>query len=151
MGHPWFAKTIPRHQSSYSQMMIGVSNHQSIVFRSHYHSQKVCQYPWSMASTAPKINIEPENNDLEDDFPLPGARILRFQPLIFQVFSWDFGTNQSINQLQSLSTLRLFNRDNFAMTGTASAIALVAYFSMNVLFTGVQVGMCFCTDWKKAV
>eukprot|EP00434_Breviolum_minutum_P006873 symbB.v1.2.006065.t1/scaffold352.1/size221597/7 len=33
----------------------------------------------------------------------------------------------------------LFNRDNFAMTGTASAIALVAYFSMNVLFTGVQV------------
>ena len=29
------------------------------------------------------------------------------------------------------------------MTGTASAIALVAYFSMNVLFTGVQVGMCF--------
>jgi len=82
-------------------------------------------------------------------FLFQGARILRFQPLIFQVFSWDFGTNQSINQLH-IVTLRLFNRDNFAMTGTASAIALVAYFSMNVLFTGVQVGMCFWC-WKKVV
>ena len=34
---------------------------------------------------------------------------------------------------------RLFNRDNFVMTGRASAIAFLAYFSMNVAFTGVPV------------
>ena len=80
-----------------------------------------------------------------------GARILRFQPLIFQVFFFgDFGNNQSINQLHIVK-LRLFNRDNFAMTGTASAIALAAYFSMNVLFTGVQVGMCFLVLKIKVV
>ncbi len=28
-------------------------------------------YPW--LSTPPKINIEPENDGLEDDFPFPGV------------------------------------------------------------------------------
>ena len=64
-------------------------------------------------------------------------------------FFLDFGTNQLTNRLH-IVTLRLFNRDNFAMTGTASAIALVAYFSMNVLFTGVQVGMCFLVAGKRS-
>ena len=27
----------------------------------------------NIVSTPPKINIEPENDDLEDDFPLPGV------------------------------------------------------------------------------
>ena len=31
------------------------------------------QNPWEVNQfTPPKINIEPENDDLEDDFPLPG-------------------------------------------------------------------------------
>lgn len=33
----------------------------------------------------------------------------------------------------------LFNRDNFVMTGRASAIAFLTYFTMNVAFTGVPV------------
>ena len=33
--------------------------------------------------TPPKFNIEPENDGLEDDFPFPGVKTLRFQPLIF--------------------------------------------------------------------
>ena len=32
--------------------------------------------------------------------------------------------------------MRLFNRDNFVMTGRASAIAFLTYFTMNVAFTG---------------
>ena len=35
--------------------------------------------------------------------------------------------------------MRLFNRDNFVMTGRASAIAFLTYFTMNVAFTGVPV------------
>ena len=42
-------------------------------------------YKWKKAGTPSKINIEPENDGLEDDFPLPvGPYSQVFQPLIFR-------------------------------------------------------------------
>ena len=41
-------------------------------------------YKWKKAGTPSKINVEPQTDGLEDDFPLPGGPYFQvFQPLIF--------------------------------------------------------------------
>ena len=58
---------------------------QSYFFSSLYRRKNTYNYE---IDTPPKINIEPENDGLEDDFPFPRVEHLRFHVVIFWGVNW---------------------------------------------------------------
>ena len=55
------------------------------------------------------------------------------------VMIYSFRTWKCEKHGQQKERPRLFNRDNFVLTGTSAALGFFAYFTMNVCFTGVPV------------